>query len=153
MKKFLTASIFVDKPYSSFTLIWMPVDCNCVLQRIFWTLIKKKQSDVDGTASVWLYPKWGHLYLAPPRYVQLFLCSLTRKKSWKHHIAGPLSGISGDTWWVLLKKENEFMISSFITTCSQFSNLTEMNLTLHILYIFIHLMYWTKDKRNRNHSV
>ena len=40
---------------------------------------------------------------------------------------------------------------SFVTTCSHHSNLTEMNLTQNIPYIFKHFMYRTKNIRNQNH--
>ena len=39
----------------------------------------------------------------------------------------------------------------FVTMCSHHSNLTEMNLTQNILYIFKHFMYRTKNIRIQNH--
>ena len=49
--------------------------------------------------------------------------------------------------------ENEFIShpQPFVTTCFHHSNLTEMNLTQNILYIFKNVIYRTKNMRNQNH--
>ena len=73
---------------------------------------------------------------------------LHRKKIFLSHKTPHTCGAINQWKWDTLSHPQPF-----VTTCVHHSNITEMDLTRHILYIFKHFMYHTKSKRNQNHPV